>query len=125
MGFLDCRLEREADMVTLSTESVRIRPTPEQAKAIEAAGSERVEVGIRPERLTLGEDAYADWTVRGTVDVVEMLGSEQYVHFSTDGGTLTARVSRDTPLRVEEQVTFSGDARHLHLFNHQTGKTLA
>jgi len=124
MGFLDCQVEGQGDAVTLVTGTARIRLDAQQSKAVSESGSDRIDVGIRPERLTLGEDPAADWSVHGTVDVVEMLGSEQYVHFSVDGGALTARVSRDHPVRVEDQVTFSGAARHLHLFDPKTGRTL-
>ncbi|KAJ0344358.1 hypothetical protein COL154_014018, partial [Colletotrichum chrysophilum] len=124
MGFLDCGVEGEGDALALVTASARIRLDPGQSRAVSGSGARRVDVGIRPERLTVGEDPKADWTVHGTVDVVEMLGSEQYVHFSVDGGSLTARVSRDHPIRVEDQVTFSGAARHLHLFDPETGRTL-
>jgi len=125
MGFLTCRVERNGDSVTLSSDSVTIRLQPEQARKVMQSGVERVSVGIRPERLMLGESAAADWTVHGLIDVVEMLGSEQYVHFSVDGGTLTARVSRDHPLKVQQTVTFSGAAQHLHLFDDATGRTLS
>jgi multiple sugar transport system ATP-binding protein len=125
MGFLTCRVERDGDSVTLSSDSVTIRLQPEQARKVMQSGVERVSVGIRPERLKLGESAAADWTVHGLIDVVEMLGSEQYVHFSVDGGTLTARVSRDHPLKVQQTVTFSGAAQHLHLFDDATGRALS
>jgi multiple sugar transport system ATP-binding protein len=125
MGFLTCRVERNGDSVTLSSDSVTIRLQPEQARKVTQSGVERVSVGIRPERLMLGESAAADWTVHGLIDVVEMLGSEQYVHFSVDGGTLTARVSRDHPLKVQQTVTFSGAAQHLHLFDDATGRALS
>ena len=125
MGFLTCRVERNGEEVTLSTDGVHIRLQREQARAVNEAGVEQVSVGIRPERLTLGEEAGADWVVHGSVDVVEMLGSEQYVHFSCDGGSLTARVSRDHPLKVQAPVTFSGRAQHLHLFDHDSGRTLS
>ena len=125
MGFLSCGVGRNGDDVTLASDSVTIRLQPEQARAVARSGAERVSVGIRPERLVLGGNATADWTVRGIVDVVEMLGSEQYVHFSVDGGTLTARVSRDHPMKVQQSVTFSGAAEHLHLFDEATGRTLS
>ena len=125
MGFLDCRVEGEGEDVTLSTESVRLRLNPAQARALGGTGARRIDVGIRPERLTLGADPAADWSVRGRVEVVEMLGSEQYVHFGVAGGSLTARVSRDHPIRVEEEVAFSGAAEHLHLFDPATGRTLS
>jgi multiple sugar transport system ATP-binding protein len=125
MGFLTCRVERDGDSVTLSSDSVTIRLQPEQARKVMQSGVERVSVGIRPERLMLGESAAADWTVHGLIDVVEMLGSEQYVHFSVDRGTLTARVSRDHPLKVQQTVIFSGAAQHLHLFDDATGRALS
>ena len=125
MGFLTCRVERNGDSVTLSSDSVTIRLQPEQARKVMQSGVERVSVGIRPERLMLGESAAADWTVHGLIDVVEMLGSEQYVHFSVDRGTLTARVSRDHPLKVQQTVIFSGAAQHLHLFDDATGRALS
>jgi multiple sugar transport system ATP-binding protein len=125
MGFLTCRVERNGDSVTLSSDSVTIRLQPEQARKVTQSDVERVSVGIRPERLMLGKNAAADWTVHGLIDVVEMLGSEQYVHFSVDGGTLTARVSRDHPLKVQQTVIFSGAAQHLHLFDDATGRALS
>jgi ABC-type sugar transport system ATPase subunit len=54
-----------------------------------------------------------------------MLGSEQYVHFNVDGGMLTARVSRDHPMKVQQSVLFSGAAEHLHLFDEATGRALS
>jgi ABC-type sugar transport system ATPase subunit len=125
MGFLSCRVGREGDAVNLVSDSVTIRLRPEQARAVARSGVGRVSVGIRPERLVLGANAAADWTVRGIVDVVEMLGSEQYVHFGVDGGMLTARVSRDHPMKVQQSVSFSGAAEHLHLFDEATGRTLS
>jgi multiple sugar transport system ATP-binding protein len=125
MGFLSCRVERSGEAMTLMSNSVTIRLQPEQARMVARSGAGRILVGIRPERLTLGENGAADWSVQGIVDVVEMLGSEQYVHFNVDGGTLTARVSRDHPVKVQQSVLFSGAAEHLHLFDEATGRTLS
>jgi multiple sugar transport system ATP-binding protein len=125
MGFLSCRVERSGEAVTLMSDSVTIRLQPEQARVVARSGAGRILVGIRPERLTLGGNGAADWSVQGIVDVVEMLGSEQYVHFNVDGGTLTARVSRDHPVKVQQSVLFSGAAEHLHLFDEATGRTLS
>jgi ABC-type sugar transport system ATPase subunit len=116
MGFLDGRVE--GGLVT--TDSASMRLTEGQIHAVGAAS--RVVVGIRPERLVLGEGG--DWTVRGVVDVVEMLGAEQYVHFTAAGGQLTARVPRDRPVRVGETVAFTGRAEHLYMFDAESGARL-
>jgi multiple sugar transport system ATP-binding protein len=125
MGFIEAKVEGEGGSATLSAPGMHLRLSEAQAALVARSGARNVSIGIRPERLALGEAAGADWRVSGVVDVVEMLGSEQYVHFSTKAGALTARVSRDHPLKVQETVTFSGAAQHLHLFDHDTGRTLA
>jgi multiple sugar transport system ATP-binding protein len=125
MGFIEAGVEGDGSGAKLIAPGMRLRLSEAQANAVARSGTHDVSIGIRPERLTLGDDPGADWRVAGTVDVVEMLGSEQYVHFSTEAGALTARVSRDHPLKVQENVTFSGAAQHLHLFDRDTGRTLA
>jgi multiple sugar transport system ATP-binding protein len=125
MGFVEAKVEGDGGDAKLAAPGLRLRLNEAQAGAVARSGARNVSIGIRPERLILGDDANADWRVAGTVDVVEMLGSEQYVHFSAEAGALTARVSRDHPLKVQENVTFSGAAQHLHLFDRDTGKALA
>jgi multiple sugar transport system ATP-binding protein len=125
MGFIEAGVEAGETGAKLAAAGLRLRLNETQGKAVARSGARRVSIGIRPERLTLGEQPDADWQVAGMVDVVEMLGSEQYVHFSTEAGTLTARVSRDHPLKVQDSVTFSGAAQHLHLFDRETGRTIA
>jgi multiple sugar transport system ATP-binding protein len=125
MGFIEARVEAGDDGAKLVAPGLRLRLNEAQDRAVARSGARQVSIGIRPERLTLGGQPNADWQVAGTVDVVEMLGSEQYVHFSTEAGTLTARVSRDHPLKVQDAVVFSGAAQHLHLFDRETGRTIA
>jgi multiple sugar transport system ATP-binding protein len=127
MGFMSCRIERAAAVVTLRGRAVEGRLLPEQANALDAHGADAIVVGIRPERLTLeaGDGARpADVVVRGTVEAVEMLGAEQYVHVAVETGTLTARVTRDHAVKVDENVTLTSAARHLHLFDPATGRAL-
>ena len=127
MGFIDCRVVRSASAVELVADATRIRVSPEQAEVLARGGGDRVTVGIRPERLSMIADAQTetiDVAVRGSVEVVEMLGAELYVHLSTAGGSLTARVPREQHVKVGEKVTFGANARDLHLFHHAAGIAL-
>jgi multiple sugar transport system ATP-binding protein len=127
MGFIDCRVRRSAGSTELVAASTRIRISDAQAHALARSDSAMVTVGIRPERLALVSDdeaRAAGAAIRGRAEVVEMLGSEQYVHVAVDGGALTARVPRSKPVRVEDAVTFAADASDLHLFDHGTGRAL-
>jgi len=66
----------------------------------------------------------ADVLLEGTVDAVEMLGSEQYVHFVVEGGELTARVPREQQVKAGQAVAFRTEAKHLYLFDAETGVAL-
>jgi len=124
MGFFTCRVQRSAAGVELFTASARFRVTDAQARALNQSTAEEVIVGIRPERLVLVSEAdasRAQTTMRGIVAAVEMLGAEQYVHVTVDGGALTGKVSRDHHIKVDTSVTFSISSRDLHLFDRETG----
>src|SRR5438034_3961610 len=124
MGFITCRIQRSTDRLELVTDSARIRVLPAQAGALASSGAERIMVGIRPERLTIVSEQQAvaaEVGARGTVEAVEMLGAEQYVHVAVDGGSLTARVPRDHMVKIDETVIFAAASRDLHLFDFQTG----
>ena len=127
MGFITCRIQRSTDGVELVADSARIRVAAAQLEALSKTGAERVIVGIRPERLALVSQRQAqdgEVIVRGTVGAVEMLGAEQYVHVIVDGGTLTARVPRDQPVKVDDIVALAAASHDLHLFDHQTESAL-
>jgi multiple sugar transport system ATP-binding protein len=127
MGFIDGRVERSDDRVNVATRAARIGIGETHAARLEQSRATDVTIGIRPECLTLVSEADshdAEVVVRGTVQVVEMLGAEHYVHVATEGGALTARVPRHQRVRVDETVTFAASARDVHVFDRETGRAL-
>jgi ABC-type sugar transport system ATPase subunit len=64
-------------------------------------------MGFRPESLQICEPADAQASLTGTVDVVEPMGAEIYVHFVTEKrDKLIARVAPDVSVRVGDVVAF-------------------
>src|SRR5262249_50727541 len=103
MGFVTCGVERRADGVNLLTGSVRIRVSAAQARALDQVAAARVVVGARPECLAMvppEQAAAGAASLRGAVEAVEMLGAEQYVHVTADGGSFTARLPRNLAVSV-------------------------
>ena len=128
MGFVTTRTQRSPHGMGLLTDSGRMRVSLAQAQLLGKLGADqRVVVGIRPERVAIVADQVAsvsDVSVRGEVEIVEMLGAEQYVHVTTESGSLTARVPRNQPVKVTDIVTLTAAATDLHLFDQETGQAL-
>jgi multiple sugar transport system ATP-binding protein len=118
-----------------------------------AGEGRKVVVGIRPEHLTVVEDGDADTgaTLAVRVELVEALGNESLVHFSTDarrvrnkagawtpdplvhasgdiaGASATEGVARVDPrvsVAAGEQVTLAVDVDRLHFFDAETGDAI-
>ena len=120
MGFLELRAVRVGDALELRAPGVRANLSVDAAAHAALADGALVTVGIRPERLSVAseaEAATAEVAASGVVGAVEMLGSEQYVHVTLDAGALTVRVPRDRAVAVDDRVTLTAAARHLHLFD--------
>jgi multiple sugar transport system ATP-binding protein len=127
MGFVTCSIRRSTDGIELLTNAARIAVSAQQARVLERAGAGSVVVGVRPECLAVvaeKPELSSDATLRGTVEAVELLGAEQYVHVATDRGHLTARVPRSHRITVDETVTLTAATRDLHLFDDRTGLAL-
>jgi multiple sugar transport system ATP-binding protein len=76
-------------------------------------------LGFRPETVT---DRITDpaATIEMKVDVVERLGSDQFLYGQVGGDTVTARVDPKMKVEPGDSVKLGLDTRTLHLFDAQT-----
>jgi multiple sugar transport system ATP-binding protein len=96
-----------------------------------APSPRRVEVGVRPEHLTLdgrlldGRAIGAGESMPGEVELVESLGHERLVRCAVDGGTVIVRVDaeRQEPA-IGAPVQVGIDVRRMHLFDPDTTQRL-
>ncbi|NKX86932.1 ABC transporter ATP-binding protein [Nocardia coubleae] len=77
--------------------------------------------GIRPERLRIDPAAN---DVRGTVRMVENLGSEELVHLDAGATSLCVRAARPAGVAAGENITLRVDHADIHLFDPDTGLRL-
>jgi multiple sugar transport system ATP-binding protein len=126
MGFLVCDVRRAEQGPVLVCGATRLSLDDETARLLDRERSARVLVGIRPEHLEPGSRTPPSGRIAltGTVTLVEMLGPEQHVHVDVHGHELIARISREHAVKVQETVTLATEARHLHLFDYETGEAL-
>jgi multiple sugar transport system ATP-binding protein len=119
MNFVDVTIE--GGLARLDTDT----GLPLAPRCRTAAGKlegKRAILGIRPEHfLPAGRSADR---IRGTIQIVEPLGSDTLLHIATSGGTVTARLPPEVRPAVGEQVEVGVDTAKTHLFDAETGRAL-
>ncbi|WP_114576620.1 ABC transporter ATP-binding protein [Saliphagus sp. LR7] len=86
-----------------------------------ARGADDLELGIRPEDITLGGGENA---IAATVDVVEVAGSDNFVYLDIEGQECCVRVSGAIKPSVGDRVEITFDPDDIHLFDRRTGENL-
>jgi ABC-type sugar transport system ATPase subunit len=86
-------------------------------------GVHEATLGIRPEALT--ERSHdGSGSVEMKVDVVEILGSDQFLYGKVGSDTLTARIEPNLKVEAGDMIRLGLDHRHLHLFDAETEKAV-
>jgi multiple sugar transport system ATP-binding protein len=157
MNLYEATVSAPADRLVLSLGSQQVALPADLARRRPglAAEGRKLVVGIRPEHLTVappdGAEAARERTLSVRAELVEALGNESLLHFSTDartvrhrGGVFTAdadaptaggiagaaateSVARVDPLAqitVGDQVTLAVDVARLHFFDAESGDAI-
>ena len=100
---------------------------PRLVKALGTIRGSTVLVGIRPEHIQLvGSPAGRESCASGTIDLTELLGSEQLVQVRVDDRQITVtRVDPFLRLAPQEPVSLIFSAEHLHVFDPASGLSLS
>ncbi|QKY15937.1 ABC transporter ATP-binding protein [Halorubrum sp. CBA1229] len=78
-------------------------------------------LGIRPENIGIVEDPTGEETLTATVEVVEPIGSDNYVHLSVNDDFL-ARAPADVKPETGDEVGVVFEEERIHLFDAETGE---
>lgn len=83
--------------------------------------------GIRPEDIhdePMYLETYADAVVTKEIEVVEMLGAEEFLYFSINGHMITARVDARSATKAGAPASLAFDMNKAHFFDKQTERTI-
>ncbi|MGE0708506.1 MAG: ABC transporter ATP-binding protein [Planctomycetota bacterium] len=128
MNFLSGEVRAGEDGPYVDLGALGALPLPERLREAAPAGT-AVDVGVRPEHWSLGDETLAGG-FPGTVGVVEALGAETTVTVDLAGGrALVARLTSEPgrPAAVPrpgDAVHLRPDPAHLHLFAAEDGRRL-
>ncbi|WP_137288650.1 ABC transporter ATP-binding protein [Natronorubrum halophilum] len=85
--------------------------------------SSRYTLGVRPENVSI-TDSSANNSITATVDVVEPVGSDNFLHLDVTEEFI-ARVGSDVTLEPGDRVTLTFDESDIHLFDPKTGANVS
>jgi len=124
MNFLTAHFEAEARR--LSGESFSFEVAPRLSEALSPYTDQQVCVGVRPEHIQAvrdGSETRAS-TLKGTVELVEPLGSVTEIQVNVGGTLITAQVDRNINPRTDDSIELSVDPAHVHLFDMSSEESL-
>ncbi|MBR2895648.1 MAG: sn-glycerol-3-phosphate ABC transporter ATP-binding protein UgpC [Oscillospiraceae bacterium] len=133
MNFFDARLVRNESSYSVELSGARLALSAEKSARLLARNVQSCDVtlGVRPEYITLTEQAGRD-TISGTVDLVEMMGSAVNIHVEANGVpvAIVVPVSEEELERQEYRlrhgmtVYFTCKPSAIHVFDRETGSNL-
>ncbi|WP_410665018.1 ABC transporter ATP-binding protein [Amycolatopsis sp. lyj-84] len=109
-------LETTVDADGAVVGGTRLPLTPAQRSALTGPG---IVVGVRPEGWTIGDGGF-----EVVVEVVEELGSDQYLYCRDGDRVLTVRTPGMAPWQRGEQISLAPQPGSVHLFDAATGDRL-
>jgi multiple sugar transport system ATP-binding protein len=131
MNFVDVKITKEGSDYYATSEHFKIRLLKEQGEVLEKAGyiGKDMIMGIRPkdfyDKLEIGEKNTSHMEpVKITVDFIEMMGSETFIHFKLGDTVAVARVSAARSYSIGDEVELYIDTKYIHLFDKDTEKTV-
>ena len=123
MNFLSGKMTRTGQHLFFSNGTVRLRVVEEMAARLSAYEQQPVTFGIRPEDLydkLFITDAPEDCIMRSTVELVEPLGAEVYLHLRVGSHALMARVGPHDRPEENQDLDLVFDMGKAHFFDPTT-----
>jgi multiple sugar transport system ATP-binding protein len=107
------------NFVPVTTSDSTAKATGFEVKLPRSVPAGKATLGFRPETLTdrIGDQASS---IEMSVDVVERLGSDQFLYGQVGSDSVTARVNPQMKVEPGDKVKLGLDTRSLHLFDAET-----
>jgi len=89
------------------------------------ADTDEFVLGFRPEDVRSGDDAPDDKTIDGTVKVVEVVGSDNFIYLDSGGQEFRYRAPSELEPDIDATLSVTFDESNLHIFDRRSGKAIA
>ncbi|MDD5065692.1 MAG: sn-glycerol-3-phosphate ABC transporter ATP-binding protein UgpC [bacterium] len=128
MNFIETQLKEEGGAYWLDEGQFKLKLPDDLKDMLKGYLGKSLTMGIRPDDIydkLLYKESAPENTVKLTVEVVEPLGSELLVYFSTaKTPSIVARLEPRSEVRVNQDIEMVLDISKIHLFDNETEKTI-
>ncbi len=126
MNFLDVGLDRTDGTYHLVADGETPFEYPVDDELVDRCGlslGDALTLGVRPEAIRLADSAAGGRVLQAQLDVVEPMGSDNYLYLFVGDSSWTARVDSSVDPEAGESISYLFDPEALHLFDDR-GRTL-
>ncbi|GAC1445322.1 MAG: ABC transporter ATP-binding protein [Chloroflexota bacterium] len=127
MNLVPGELQQNSGQMTVIGPGMSV-PLPDSlAQSARGVNTDKVLLGIRPEHIspiTSNGGARPPNEMHATVEVVEHMGSKQFVYLEHNGTTLTGEFPAEAHAVPEQGIDVAFDPTNLHLFDASTGNAI-
>lgn len=120
MNFIECEVRAEADTVILEAENFRWPLANARAEKARPQTGKKSILGVRPEDVTIHFQPPANFAATCTVEVVEHMGSINYIYVTTGMQRIVASSESAITAEVGDTVYLTFDNEKVHLFDAET-----
>ena len=127
MNFLTVKVVKEESGLYLSGDGFKVMVPAAWGNSVEQYLEREVVFGIRPEHIhdePAVVEGLSNSSFKATIELVEVLGFEAYLHLKAGNSDLLARVNARRGFKEGEQITLAFDPNHFQLFDPATEKVL-
>jgi multiple sugar transport system ATP-binding protein len=120
MNFLTVTVTEEDGGLTLDEGSFRLRPCAEHAESLKKYADKEIYFGLRPEDLSLDDEAGVENSMTLPISVIEPLGADTMLWLNTKTQGLVARTDPNRDFTVNEELRFVPRMEKARYFDKET-----
>ena len=125
MNFRDGMISEKDGKLFIELTDISLEIPEDKAKILKEKGyvGKTVTMGIRPEDISTHPQYimhHPEASFQSQVDVVELMGSESFIHMTKDGSPFVVKVPGSTPLRAHDEGSFTYLMNKTHYFDKAT-----
>ncbi|GAX90814.1 ABC transporter ATP-binding protein [Effusibacillus lacus] len=125
MNFLNGKLVEEGGSIYFRAQGVTLLIPEGRYSVLRDKGivGKEVVFGIRPENIhdePMYLETYSNATIQAEVEVVEMLGAEEYLYLDVQGQQVTARVDARADIKAGTTISLAFDMNKSHIFDKES-----